>query len=229
MDNINQPSTMLFNENTVDLKSYFKKVYDDEVWLTNEYSDVALSGAGSSKSITTNLCNELATIIQQYNIKNIVDCGCGSFNYLIPLVDFLHKNINSYIGIDIVDHIIDDNKKYSNNKFNFIIDDICSTDKIQNADLVICKEVLMHISTKLINDFFRNLKNRNVKYVLISSFRNEKSPPRVDGVSGLGVLFKINLFTNPYNFGGPLAVITESDVSDDAKLYMWKVSELPDL
>ena len=180
-------------------------------------------------TVVKNLCNELATIIQQYNIKNIVDCGCGSFNYLIPLVDFLHKNINSYIGIDIVDHIIDDNKKYSNNKFNFIIDDICSTDKIQNADLVICKEVLMHISTKLINDFFRNLKNRNVKYVLISSFRNEKSPPRVDGVSGLGVLFKINLFTNPYNFGGPLEVITESDKSDDAKLYMWRVSELPDL
>ena len=226
---MDEGNNIIFVENgiskKVSISNYFKRIYDEKSW--GDDCEV-LSGTGSSKSVTVQLRNELPNIIYKYNIKNIVDCGCGVFNYLNPLVNFLNKNIDSYLGIDIVESVISDNNKNSNDKFNFIIDDICLTDKIQNADLVICKEVLMHLTSELVIAFFRNLKKRNVKYILVTSCRNTCGG-LLGSLGNLGSYYKLNLFRKPFNFGGPLEVITQRDDDDNTKLYLWKISELPDV
>ena len=214
----------------LNIKDYFDQIYTNRLWVESKFEDKPLSGNGSSIYNTTILIKELPYLLQKYNIKNIVDCGCGSFNYLIPLLDFFNDNIDNYTGIDIVDSvIIDNNNKFSNDKIKFISDDICNTTKVNNTDLVICKEVLMHLSTDLIFKFLKNIKNSNCKYILVSSFRNFKPLPRYDGFSEIGAFHRHNLFDEPFNFKGPLEVISQNDNNDDHKLYLWNVSDIPEL
>ena len=232
MDENNNSLLIKVDDSVIDMKisEYFDNVYKYQKWIDNKYKDQPLSGNGSSIYNTTILINDLKKLIIKYNIKSIVDCGCGSFNYLVPLLDFFESNIESYLGIDIVSSVINqNNNNYSNNKINFLNDDICNTDKINNYDLIICKEVLMHLSTDLIIKFLKNVKKYNCKYILVSSFRNEKPLPYYAGFVEYGALHKNNLFNPPYNFGGPLEVISQNDDTDEHKLYLWKVDDIPEL
>ena len=43
----------------------------------------------------------------------------------------------------------------------------------------------------------------------------------------MGSCYCLRLFEEPYNFPGPLDIISEIDNDDDKKLYMWKSEDIP--
>ncbi|WP_250161065.1 hypothetical protein [Peribacillus frigoritolerans] len=80
------------------MKELFTNIYKKNRWRNSE----SVSGQGSSLTQTKTLIQELPGLINQLQIKKLIDAPCGDFNWMKEV----YKNTELYIGIDIVDEII---------------------------------------------------------------------------------------------------------------------------
>lgn len=140
------------------IEEKFSKIYDNNSWLSKE----SRSGNGSNLCNNKNFLLLLTEFIKIHNVKKIIDCGCGDFNWM---KHFDFDLIDSYIGIDIVESLIKtNNSKYSNDKITFINSDIIS-DNIEKCDLILCKDVLFHLSFEHSFSFLNNIKDKFTFFV----------------------------------------------------------------
>lgn len=174
------------------IEEKFANKYKNNSWLGSE----SKSGPGSSLSINKLLLELIEKFVQENNIKSIVDCGCGDFNWMRKF-DF--NLINSYIGIDIVSPLIEENNsKYSNNKVKFIKSNMI-TDNILFSDLIICKDVLFHLSFCHAAKALENIKKSNSKFFISTTFYDFEN---IDIVTGNWR--PINLESKPFFLGKPI-------------------------
>ena len=109
----------------------------------------------------------LKKFINDNNIKNIVDLGCGDFicgKIIYDDLDIL------YTGYDTYKKVVDYNsKKHSLPKYSFIHLDFCNNkENIISGDLCILKDVIQHWSLDNIYTFLDYLiEHKKFKYILI--------------------------------------------------------------
>jgi len=142
-------------------KEVFTDIYDSKMWK----SDIAgtLSGPGSDIECSYEYVEFLNKFINKHKIKSVLDLGCGDFN-LMRHVNL--KNID-YLGIDVVDCVIFQNKKTYPN-LSFICDDIINFDTITKTfDLYIIKDILQHLSFDSIKKIIDKLPSN--KYILVTN------------------------------------------------------------
>lgn len=148
------------------LKETFTNIYETDCW--NMGQSESKSGKGSTLDFALCISDSLIEIIQEYNIKNMVDTSCGDWNWMKRI----QGNLCNYIGIDIVDSIISTNKKqYENDNTTFICTDFVSFLKSNpdiSIDLVFCRHTCEHLPKEYIFDFFLECK-RVAKYLLITT------------------------------------------------------------
>jgi hypothetical protein len=128
----------------------------------------------------------------KHNIQSIIDIPCGDFNYF-KLINL--DNIN-YKGFDISENAILLCKKYENENISFgVLDATCQ--KLPYADLIICKDLFIHLSFKDIFSILENIKN-NCRYFGVSRYDNgiEKN---IDKESGLSAR-PIDISQPPFSF-----------------------------
>jgi len=171
------------------MKDIFTDVYKNKKWQDNYGTE---SGPGSSIECSKPYLDFLKEFCQKYNIKSILDLGCGDFNLM------KHFNFTGiyYLGIDIVDHIIIQNQQLhgtSNIKFKSesVIDYLNDT----HIDLILCKDLLQHLSKESI---FRILNIKNYKYALYTNDYSDVNNSDVED----GNYSPIDLSKDPYNING---------------------------
>jgi FkbM family methyltransferase len=182
----------------------FNNIYknSDKIWTSNNNESV--SGPGSTLENTAYTRHELKNIIRKYNIKNILDFGCGDFNWMKEFIDINDKYIESYTGIDIVSDIIkNNNEKYSNKKIKFLTNKEFSEITNNKYDLVICKEVMIHLPFTESLDLIKLFKEK-CEYFLGTTFKNIENTN-----INTGQVYNINLFKEPFNFCEPAHLIDE--------------------
>ena len=91
------------NLNDDNRKKIFSEIYKDNYWGDDE----SRSGSGSTLNATKLLRDDILKIINKYRIKTFLDAPCGDMNWMKEIV---HK-FESYIGVDIVEDMIEKNKK----------------------------------------------------------------------------------------------------------------------
>lgn len=154
-----------------DRSKVFEEIYDHRKW--GDGVNVPLSGPGSSMEYTATLRATLPFLIQKFKIETILDAGCGDMTWMqhVPLPDNVY-----YHGVDIVESVIEKNKALERPNFSFSVGDIVE-DKMERADLVICRDVLFHLSNKSIGNFLSNFLDSDSDYLLTTShtgiLRNE--------------------------------------------------------
>ena len=124
-----------------------------DIYRINEWGGKGTrSGKGSEIGSTINIRKELPILLKELQIKSMLDIPCGDFNWIKEVdLDFL-----SYIGADIVPEIIDaNNKKYSSKFRKFIKLDI-TTQNLPQTDLILCRDLFIHLSFK---DIFKAIEN----------------------------------------------------------------------
>ena len=151
------------------------------------------SGPGSLLINTDNLIEELPVFLEKYNIKSIIDVPCGDFNYM--------KNINldniKYNGYDISENAIEKCLKYQKQNINFNILDV-TNETLNYSDLIICKDLFLHLSFVHIEKILQNIINTKCKYFAVSRYDNGKYK-NIDQDSGLGAR-SIEITSPPFNF-----------------------------
>ena len=123
-----------------ELKDRFAQIYKDGVWVAH-HDDVPLSGAGSTIEATAHLREQLPRILADLEAKVLLDVGCGDFNWMRTV-----ELPCDYVGVDIVPAVIERNKSlYESTTRSFKVADIVAS-PAPSADVVICREVLFHLS-----------------------------------------------------------------------------------
>jgi 2-polyprenyl-3-methyl-5-hydroxy-6-metoxy-1,4-benzoquinol methylase len=115
----------------------FSKIYKEDLWHGG-------SGAGSKLENVKEYVEILQKYIDKPEVKTVLDLGCGDWQFS----KFLDLSSVSYLGVDVVESVIESNStSYSASNIKFISRDI-TTYEVPKADLIICKDVLQHLSNK---------------------------------------------------------------------------------
>ena len=138
---------------------------------------------------------------------------CGDFLWLYEIIK--QKNID-YIGVDIVEELIEANKlKYQNKNFSFINDDITNFNTNKKFDLILIRDLFIHIPNSDIKKILQNIKEINFKYVALNSYKNKFNDDVI-----IGKHRKINLLIEPFNLIQPLEYF--NDYEDDKFIFLYK-------
>ena len=204
----------------------FSTIARENYWKGKE----SVSGVGSDESQTKQLIALVENIISNYNPQSFLDLPCGDF-YWMKKVNFANCN---YTGCDIVEDIIAKNTEtYSSEKRNFKRINLIN-DQLPDADILFCRDCLVHFSENDIYKALRNICNSNIKYLVTTTFT--ATTKNNDIVTGHWR--KINLQAAPFNFPKPLELIAEfrpEDLSEetipfkDKSLGIWSVDQIRNL
>jgi hypothetical protein len=203
-----------------DGKYTFSEIYRNNHWGNSE----TLSGIGSTELATRAIRAHLPIIFSQWKTTNIIDAPCGDFNWF-KLVT-LDQNM-SYTGIDIVHELIaENNRKHADSQHRFILADITS-DPLPIADILICRDCLIHLSYKDIFKFLRNFVASETPFLLTTTYKNENRFQNTDIMTG--EVRWIDLFSAPFSLPSDVAYRFD-DPNEDPNQYremcLWKRDQI---
>jgi len=202
------------------MKEIFTKIYRRRTWGSQE----TISGIGSRLSATIVVRERLPILFKKYKIKRLLDLGCGDFNWMKEIAN----NLDYYIGIDVVDEIIEENnKKYKSEVIEFNSADISQIDlSVYQVDAIIIADVFTHFSYENILSILNKVQNSNIKYVFITNYIDNKINYNIKN----GNWRPLNLCIEPFNLSPPLEFIKYNDIddismrkSDDRTLSLWPI------
>ena len=185
------------------LKEIFSDIYKHNLWDNySESKNEFYSGTGSrNKEINEKYVNSLKVFFKSFEKKpTIVDLGCGDFFIGSQLTGFANK----YIAVDVVDELINFNKKkYNNLNVDFQSLDI-TKDNLPIGDVVIVREVLQHLSNKNIKNVLDKIKTQYQYLIFTEALPNLKNfKANKDFLNGpdtrLSLLSGIILTKPPFN------------------------------
>ena len=180
-------------------KAVMRQIYDKHLWGGDDLD--FYSGEGSHKSkIIKPYIKAVSEFLKSKESKlTVLDLGCGDFNIGKHFIAYSEK----YIGVDIVDSLIERNKsKFKADNLEFYCLDI-SKDKLPKADCVILRQVLQHLSNAEIKEILNLLPN--YKYIILTEhipIGNFK--PNKDKIASQGIRLKqnsgVDILKAPFNF-----------------------------
>lgn len=178
----------------------FTTIYQELRWPAGK--DETKSGIGSTLRYTKNVTTLINQIIETRKIRTILDLGCGEMNWQQHL-DL--TNIKEYYGIDIVSSVVDDDRQKfkHDSRFYFDLGDITRLE-IPAYDLIICREVLFHLSIENIQKVLDNIRRSHCKYLLVTSHENTSNVDIQDGN-----FFEFNITAPPFDWKAPLEKVQE--------------------
>jgi hypothetical protein len=180
-------------------KDAMEQVYEKNLWGGNTAD--FYSGEGSHlPEIVTPYITVVSGFLQSFeNPLTVCDLGCGDFNIGKELVKYSKK----YIAIDIVENLIERNKKqFSTDHLEFHCLDIATAD-LPKGDCAIIRQVLQHLSNAEVQNIIDRLVD--FKYIILTEHLPDGDfIPNKDIISGQGIRLKkqsgINLTEAPFHF-----------------------------
>ncbi len=196
----------------INLKEHFTAIYRENIWGNTE----SLSGFGSSLDATSVVVEELSNFIKAKDVTSIVDAPCGDCNW-ISTYDFFNCD---YIGIDIVDELIESNRsRFKSPRVSFINQDLTKNFTFPKVDLILMRDLLVHLSFDDANVVLKKVLNSKPKYFAVTSFDEVEEnsdlayPERSTEISWR----PLNMSREPFNLIQPIHKINEKCRETDGK------------
>jgi hypothetical protein len=199
-----------------DRRKRFEAIYDGKVWSYGR-DDVPLSGEGSSLAATANLREVLPQLLQEMDARRILDVGCGDFTWMSSV-----ELPCDYIGIDLVPGVIKANQTaFASKTHEFRISDAVQ-DPLPLADVVLCREMLFHLSFSDALAALQNMLATGCTHLLLTSDRGTSFNSDIES----GDFRLLNLQARPFSFPEPAGKIEDSAVSPGRFIGIWRGAEL---
>ena len=198
----------------------------------------SLSGRGSDLDQTRKIELEIPQILKDFNVGSVLDVPCGDQNW-ITRIDFRHI---SYLGADIVPSLIKRNiELYGTESRHFIELDLTKVVP-PKVDLILCRDLFVHLDTDSINSCLRNIRASGSTYFLSTTFTNSrryKNLPlsdlrlskRFPFLANGAAWRPINLQLAPFFLSAPLRLLNEDCTEGNGKfsdksLGLWTIEDL---
>ena len=198
-------------------KKTFQTIYERNIWGDRH----SISGTGSNLFQTEAIRRELPRLTKELGVNSMLDIPCGDFFWMQEV-----KLGLQYIGGDIVPALVESNQKlYSDKEHTFARLDLIGG-PLPKADLIFCRDCLVHFSYDSIFRALDNMRRSGSKYLLTTTFIVKS---RNDDIA-TGDWRPINLQLPPFNFPPPLLLIDEKcpfGGYEDKHLGLWNVSDIP--
>lgn len=200
------------------IKSVFTELYYEP-----RRGQEMVSGPGSDLIQTAVISREIPALIKEFGIKTMLDAPCGDF-YWMRRVEL---NVESYIGVDIVDELIERHiRDHASDKRRFICLDITS-DNLPRVDLIFSRDALVHLSFRDCWAALENFKASGSGYLLMTTF--PETAKNEDILTG--EWRPINFERAPFNLPPPLRLINERCAEDggayaDKSLGLWTLDDI---
>lgn len=207
----------------LNLAQRFDLIHRTNLWG----ADSSASGVGSELAATATLRQELSSLLQTLGVRSLLDLPCGDFTWMA------HMDLSGirYCGADIVPELIATNTaRYAvPDRIGFRRLDLV-TDPLSAADLILCRDCLVHLSFAHIRAALDNIRRSGTRWLLTTTFLRLESNRDIED----GDWRALNFRRAPFAFPEPETVIVEGcdeaggDYADKV-LALWDIARLPDL
>ena len=202
------------------LRARFERIYHTNLWSDPE----TRSGTGSSLDSTRVLREKLPNALRELGTRVLLDAPCGDFAWM----DHVDLSGIEYVGADIVRSIVQSNRQdYARQGREFIELDLTS-DELPDADVLLCRDCLVHLSYANIARVVDNVCRSNIRFILMTAFPGRGDNKDVDD----GDWRPLDFEATPFLFPKPLLTIVEECDEEggsyaDKSLCAWAVSDIP--
>lgn len=211
------------NDNNANATHNAREVFSD-IHRRRAWGDCeSVSGPGSGIIRTSAFSDQILRLLEEFGVRTLLDAGCGDFNWLKEV----KLDLESYVGVDVVEEIVSElRRKHANEHRRFLNLDIIS-DKLPQADLILCRDCLVHLSFSQIVAALRNFKRSHSRYLLTTTFTRFDDNAEI----AMGEWRPINLQEPPFSLPAPLRLIDEKrsesggDYSDK-HLGLWELKDI---
>jgi SAM-dependent methyltransferase len=182
------------------------------------------SGSGSTLERTRAVRAALPPLLRRLGCRSLLDIPCGDFLWM-QSVDL--GGID-YTGADIVEEIVEANARLHAAAHRRFLRLDLTRDELPPADLVLCRDCLVHLSNERIRAAIANIARSRSTYLLTTTFVGRRANEDVP----TGAWRPLNLQLPPFALPQPIEVISEAHPDPeyaDKTLALWRVSDLPDL
>lgn len=217
LDTYHSLRTSILNR-TLSAESTFEKIHEENLWGDPE----SVSGRGSNINSADIICRELPPLLHKLGVHILLDAPCGDFNWMqnVDLGDI------RYLGVDIVSKVIHGNRhNFLANGRQFLHLDI-TKDTLPEADAILCRDCLIHLSYTHIFQAIANFKRTGAKYLLAT-----QCPGVTENTDIVTGSFRpLNLTLEPFRFPSPIESIHEDGRSAHESLRLlalWNLQDLP--
>ena len=190
------------------------------IYRSNEWDDPeSRSGPGSTRARGAGLRPALAELLARHSIATLLDAPCGDFNWIRDLTAEVPI---SYTGVDIVEELIRDNiRRYADERHRFFCRDL-TRDLLPKADLILCRDALVHFSFADIHAALANFKRSGSKYLLATSFIDLQCNEDIR----TGGWRPLNLQAEPFLLPAPIESIPDTPpagIAPGKRLCLWEL------
>lgn len=204
----------------LELQERFERIYHTNLWSDPE----TRSGTGSSLDSTRVLREKLPHALHKLETRILLDVPCGDFTWM----DHVDLTGIQYIGGDIVRSIIEANNETNAGKGRSFVELDLTHDTLPDADVLLCRDCLVHLSYANIALVFANIRRSNLRFLLTTSFPGRGDNADVED----GDWRPLDLEAPPFFFPEPLLTIVEECHEEggsyaDKSLCAWRVTDIP--
>ncbi|HEY6216195.1 MAG TPA: class I SAM-dependent methyltransferase [Pyrinomonadaceae bacterium] len=163
------------------------------------------------------ITSRLPVLLQELNADSLIDAACGDFNWM----RYVDLGSIKYTGVDIVPALVVRNRQlYQTDQRTFAVQDI-TKDRLPNADVILCRDCLIHLSFKSIKAAISNFKKTSATHLLCTT--HSTVTENTDCADGSWR--NINLLLPPFNFPQPVKLLIE-DGELSKCLGVWRLADL---
>jgi hypothetical protein len=155
--------------------------------------------------------------------RTLLDVPCGDLYWM----RHVELPVDCYIGGDVVAEIISANQgTFGDAKHRFSLIDI-TRDRLPAADILLCRDLLVHLSHRELKNALNNIASSDLRYVLLTTFTNMHEYVDIP----TGQWRPINFQQAPFHFPSPQWLLVEgctveNGIWADKSLALWTIDEL---
>jgi hypothetical protein len=205
-------------------RKWSRQAVFEDIFRGNKFGGtVSVSGAGSEVRQTRSLIEQLPRLMREQGVRSVLDIPCGDF-FWMRHVDLAGID---YLGADIVEELVERNQRiHGKDGIRFRKLDLVK-DRLPPADLILCRDCLVHLSFAEAQRSLRNICASGAKLILTTTF-----PERTTNADiRTGEWRTLNLQLAPFLLPHPLRLINEGcseadGAYADKSLGLWKIEDV---
>ena len=201
------------------MESVFADIYRRRVWGDGE----SRSGPGSGLARTEAIRADLAALVRSLGVRSLLDAGCGDFHWM----QAADLGLDTYVGIDVVRDVVEGcAAQHAGPGIRFVHLDV-TRDPLPHADLILCRDVLPHLSFADIGRALENFARSGARWLLTNTFVDRLENADIP----TGDWRPLNLERAPFLLPPPSAVLDErchhtGGIYADKRLALWALAAL---